>query len=68
MITPFFIRSLGYSKSDVAMCLSVSALTDIIARVIVPPICDKLNVTKRVIFMTSIFFVAVTRSSKFKLK
>jgi hypothetical protein len=65
MVTPFFLASLGYSKADVAYCLSVSALTDILARIIVPPICDKTKVPKRLVFMTSIFFVAITRSSRF---
>lgn len=62
MVTPFFVRSLGFNQSDVALCLSVSALTDILARIVVPPVCDKLKITKRIIFMTSIFFVAITRS------
>ncbi|CAG9801929.1 unnamed protein product [Chironomus riparius] len=62
MITPFFLANLGYSKADTAYCLSISALTDILARVIVPPICDKTKVSKRLVFMTSIFFVAITRS------
>lgn len=62
MVTPFFLANLGYSKSDIALCLSICALTDILARVVVPPICDRLNVTKRMIFMTSIFLVAITRS------
>lgn len=64
MITPFFLANLGYSKADTAFCLSVSALTDILARVIVPPICDKTKVSKRLVFMVSIFFVGITRSSK----
>jgi MFS transporter, MCT family, solute carrier family 16 (monocarboxylic acid transporters), member 14 len=62
MVTPFFLASLGYNKSDTAAFLSVSALTDILARIIVPPICDRLNVSKRKIFMTALVFVAVTRS------
>jgi MFS transporter, MCT family, solute carrier family 16 (monocarboxylic acid transporters), member 14 len=64
MVTPFFLANLGYSKSETAYCLSISALTDILARIIVPPICDKTKVSKRLVFMTSIFFVAITRSSK----
>jgi len=62
MVTPFFMTSLGFTKSDVALCLSISALTDILARVLVPPICDRLNITKRMIFMSSILLVAITRS------
>lgn len=65
MVTPFFLANLGYTKSEVAYCLSISALTDIFARIIVPPICDKTKVSKRLVFMTSIFFVAITRSSEF---
>lgn len=62
MVTPFFLSSLGFSKSETAYFLSVSALTDIAARVIVPPIGDKLRIKKRLIFMTSLVFVAITRS------
>lgn len=64
MVTPFFLANLGYSKADTAYCLSISALTDILARIIVPPICDKTKVSKRLVFMTSIFFVAITRSGR----
>lgn len=66
MVTPFFLANLGYSKADTAYCLSISALTDILARVIVPPICDKTKVSKRLVFMVSIGFVAITRSSELK--
>lgn len=66
MVTPFFLANLGYSKADTAYCLSISALTDILARVVVPPICDKTKVSKRLVFMISILFVAITRSSEFE--
>lgn len=66
MVTPFFVRSLGFNQNDVALCLSISALTDILARIVVPPVCDKLKITKRIIFMTSILFVAITRSCKYR--
>ncbi|XP_058443025.1 uncharacterized protein LOC131425284 [Malaya genurostris] len=62
MVTPFFLASLGFNKSEVAFFLSVSALTDIAARVIVPPIGDKLRIRKRLLFMISLIFVAITRS------
>ena len=65
MVTPFFLSSMGYPKTEVATLLSISALTDIAARVFVPPICDKLDISKRLIFMISIFFVAITRSSEY---
>lgn len=62
MITPFFFANLGYSKADVAYCLSITAISDIAARVVLPPICDRLKISKRLIFFVSIAFVAVTRS------
>lgn len=64
MVTPFFFANLGYSKADVAYCLSMTAISDIAARVVLPPICDRFDIQKRLIFFVSIFFVAITRSSK----
>lgn len=64
MVTPFFFANLGYSKSEVASCLSITAISDIAARIILPPICDRFEVKKRLIFFVSILFVGVTRSSK----
>lgn len=66
MVTPFFFASLGYPKTDVAYCLSVTAISDIAARIVLPPICDRFNVKKRNIFFISILFVAITRSSKLR--
>ncbi|KAL5278638.1 hypothetical protein ACFFRR_003333 [Megaselia abdita] len=62
MITPFFFANLGYSKSDVAFCLSITAITDILARIILPPLFDKTTIKKRTVFLVSIIFVAITRS------
>lgn len=64
MITPFFLANLGYEKGDIAFCLSITAITDILARVVLPPIADKFNVRKRMIFMVSIVFLAICRSSE----
>lgn len=64
MITPFFLANLGYAKGDIASCLSITAITDILARIILPPIADKFNIRKRLIFMVSIVFLAVCRSSE----
>lgn len=65
MVTPFFFANLGYSKAEVASCLSFTAISDIAARIVLPPICDRFQVKKRLIFFVSILFVGVTRSSKF---
>ena len=68
MVTPFFFASLGYPKTDVAYCLSVTAISDIAARIVLPPICDRFNIKKRNIFFISILFVGITRSSKLREK
>lgn len=67
MVTPFFFKSIGYDKQDVATFLSVQAATDILARLILPPICDRLAVSKRTLFMTAIFVLGLCRSGKFCL-
>lgn len=64
MVTPFFFTNLGYTKAEVAYCLSITAISDIAARIVLPPICDRFQIRKRLIFFVSILFVGVTRSSK----
>lgn len=64
MVTPFFLNNIGFDKSDVAYFLSITAITDILARLVIPPICDKFDVSKRLVFTISIFFVGIFRSSK----
>ncbi|XP_068627758.1 monocarboxylate transporter 14 [Battus philenor] len=62
MLTPFFIRSLGYNMNDTAFCLSMTAITDILVRLILPPIFDRTSISKKMIFFISAFFLAATRS------
>ncbi|RZC33016.1 uncharacterized protein BDFB_004524, partial [Asbolus verrucosus] len=62
MVTPFFFRDIGYGKADIALFLSVQAFTDILARLILPPICDRINVSKRTLFMTGVFVLGICRS------
>ncbi|CAK1578564.1 unnamed protein product [Parnassius mnemosyne] len=62
MLTPFFIRSLGYNMNDTAFCLSITAISDILVRLILPPIFDRTPISKKMIFFISSFFLAATRS------
>ncbi|XP_067639326.1 monocarboxylate transporter 7 isoform X2 [Eurosta solidaginis] len=62
MVTPFFFANLGYNKTDVAYCLSVTAITDILARIVFPPLFDRTSIRKRTVFLVSIVFVGITRS------
>lgn len=68
MITPFFLANLGYAKGDIAFCLSITAITDILARILLPPIMDKFSVRKRIIFMVSIVFLAICRSGELNVR
>lgn len=63
MITPFFISNMGYNKTETAFCLSVTAITDILVRLILPPIFDRKNVPKKLVFFVAALFVAITRTS-----
>lgn len=65
MVVPFFFASIGYNKTDQALFLSVQALTDILARLILPPICDRLTVSKRTLFMTGCIFLGICRSGRY---
>ncbi|KAF5303575.1 hypothetical protein FQR65_LT08176 [Abscondita terminalis] len=62
MVTPFFFDSIGYDKTKTALFLSVQAITDILARLVLPPICDRVKVRKRTLFMVGIFLVGISRS------
>ncbi|XP_030766459.1 uncharacterized protein LOC115890384 isoform X2 [Sitophilus oryzae] len=62
MVMPFFFQSIGYTKQDVALFLSVQAFTDVLARLILPPICDRLLISKRTLFMSGIFVLGICRS------
>lgn len=48
-----------------AFCLSLTAFTDILARIILPIIYDKLGFKKRRLFWINALFVAVGRSSEY---
>lgn len=65
MVTPFFLNRIGYNKSDVALFLSVQAVTDILARLVLPPICDRIAISKRTFFMVGIFVLGICRSGKY---
>lgn len=67
MVTPFFLFKIGYDKSNIALFLTVQAVSDIVARLTLPPVCDRLNVSKRTLFMTGIFVLGICRSSEYSL-
>ncbi|XP_076648267.1 monocarboxylate transporter 12 [Halictus rubicundus] len=63
LMTPFFLTSIGMSNVEVATCLSITAFTDIIARIVLPTIFDKLGFKKRSVFWVFCLLVGIGRSA-----
>ncbi|XP_016919323.1 monocarboxylate transporter 2-like isoform X1 [Apis cerana] len=62
LMTPFFLSSIGMSKAEIASCLSITAFTDILARLTLPTIFDRLRLKKRIVFWTFSILVGIGRS------
>ncbi|KAG7207314.1 hypothetical protein KM043_008981 [Ampulex compressa] len=63
LMVPFFLSSIGMTNGEIAFCLSVTAFTDILARLILPTIFDRLGVTKRSVFWICCPMIAIGRST-----
>lgn len=68
MVVPFFLHDLGYTKQDTAFFLSMTAVSDILARAVLPPICDRMKITRRLIFVIAAIFLGLCRSGNLKTK
>nr|CAD7404035.1 unnamed protein product [Timema poppensis] len=64
MIVPFFFANLGYNKVETAFFLSMTAIADVAARVILPPICDRVKIRRRTLFMVAAIFLGISRSAQ----
>ncbi|XP_011639056.1 monocarboxylate transporter 3-like [Pogonomyrmex barbatus] len=62
LMTPFFLSDIGMTKAEVAFCLSLTAFTDILARLILPTLFDKFGWKKRIIFWIFCFLLGIARS------
>ncbi|XP_012176466.1 monocarboxylate transporter 12 isoform X1 [Bombus terrestris] len=62
LMTPFFLTSIRMSKAEVASCLSISAFTDILARLLLPTIFDRLGFKNRTVFWVFCILVGIGRS------
>lgn len=62
MVVPFFLHDLGYTKQDTAFFLSMTAVSDILARAVLPPICDRVKITRRILFVIAAIFLGISRS------
>lgn len=68
MVVPFFLHDLGYTNQDTAFFLSMTAVSDIVARAVLPPICDRMKITRRLIFVIAAIFLGLSRSGNLKTK
>ncbi|KAF4529198.1 hypothetical protein B566_EDAN011444 [Ephemera danica] len=63
MVFPFFILNLGLTKADAALCMSVTAAADIVARLTVPWLTDRVKaVGSRNTLLVSMTLLAAIRS------
>ncbi|CAH1399995.1 unnamed protein product [Nezara viridula] len=62
LILPFFLSDLGFTHSETASVLSSMAVSDICCRLIVPPILDRVAVSRRATFIFGSICVALGRS------
>ncbi|XP_066901395.1 monocarboxylate transporter 12 [Halyomorpha halys] len=68
LILPFFLSDIGFTHSEIASALSSMAVSDISARILIPPIMDRLTVSRRVTFIFGCCIVALGRSCLTLLK
>jgi len=54
----------GFSDKDVALCLSITAGADAVARLVLPIVADRFNVGPRAAYLLGCLSSAVVRSSK----
>ncbi|XP_046673222.1 monocarboxylate transporter 12 isoform X3 [Homalodisca vitripennis] len=62
LIIPFFMANLGYTKRDTAQALTMMAVSDLVARVVMPPIYDRLSYSRKSTLMFGLTCVAIARS------
>lgn len=64
MLFPYFLQnSIGLTRSDTAMCMSVVAGADICCRLLLPFITDKLKIPYRNIFLFGTIGLLISRSA-----
>ncbi|KAG8229385.1 hypothetical protein J437_LFUL000906 [Ladona fulva] len=62
MLFPFYLTSIGFSKAETATCMSTLAGADILSRVVLPSITDKLGAGNRNTFLIALVCLAISRS------
>ncbi|XP_033229554.1 monocarboxylate transporter 12-like [Belonocnema kinseyi] len=62
LITPFFLINIGLTKKEVAFCLSLTAFMNILARLFLPTLFEKLGFKKRSIVWICSLLLGIGRS------
>ncbi|XP_071448024.1 monocarboxylate transporter 14 isoform X2 [Hetaerina americana] len=62
MVFPFYLTSIGFTKAETATCMSTLAGADILSRVALPSITDKLGAGNRRTFLVGVVCLAISRS------
>ncbi|CAH1399999.1 unnamed protein product [Nezara viridula] len=62
LILPFYLSNLGFKPSEIAYALSSMAVSDICARITVPPIMDRIAYSRRTTFLFGSICVVLGRS------
>uniref|UniRef100_A0A0K8SYG5 Major facilitator superfamily (MFS) profile domain-containing protein n=1 Tax=Lygus hesperus TaxID=30085 RepID=A0A0K8SYG5_LYGHE len=63
LILPFFLYNLGYDVAETATALSIMSMADILARVVMPPILDRLPYSRRSFMLFFLILLAISRSA-----
>lgn len=65
MLFPFFlIDSVGMSRSDTALCMSLLSAMDIVARLTLPTLTHFMKISNRSTFLFGALALAIARSGK----
>lgn len=61
-VFPFYLQSVGFSGHDIALCMSVAAGADVVARLVLPWLSVACNITPRTAYLLGCFTSAIARS------
>lgn len=69
ILTPFVLSDFGLEKSQIALCMSLLGVADIVCRFLVPLVANKSSLQNRTFFLIGVCNMALGRigEKKFKL-
>lgn len=64
-VYPFFLSSIGFTRTEMALCMSITAGADVVSRIVIPLTAEKLRLRKRTVFLLGAFTSAIARSGTY---